>query len=399
MEDGKVRIEKFDGKDFGFWKMQIEDYLHQRDLYQPLEETKPSAMKEEDWKVLDRKALGVVILSLSRNVAYNVKDEKTTAGLIKTLSMRALEEENPGSHPERHMRLRVGEGEDNKGHVKRSCPKIKKKGKGKSQGSDEDEDASTNSVTEYDSDALCVSTECFVDAWVLDSGSSVHSTPCKELFRRFKSEKLEDVHLVNGECVKVMGSGDVSVKLTNGGFLELKDVMYIPKLKKSLISVCKLDKAGYKVVFERGSWRIVKGALVEAHWKLNGSLYTSGNTCVGVEGGCDTLKMVSFGETSQNKGAHMGVVSDVKKTHKDVVWVKIVHKGVAHEKLAKGVVFGWEHGRNALQTKGKDKSSCVVMDGVKFGWEHGGNARRTKKNSITCDGDSGLDETSVLLPW
>jgi len=26
--EGKVKIEKFDGRDFSFWKMQIEDYLY-----------------------------------------------------------------------------------------------------------------------------------------------------------------------------------------------------------------------------------------------------------------------------------------------------------------------------------------------------------------------------------
>ena len=34
--EGKVKIEKFDGADFGFWKMQIEDYLYQKKSYQPL---------------------------------------------------------------------------------------------------------------------------------------------------------------------------------------------------------------------------------------------------------------------------------------------------------------------------------------------------------------------------
>ena len=29
-DEGKVKIEKFDGADFGFWKMQIEDYLYQK---------------------------------------------------------------------------------------------------------------------------------------------------------------------------------------------------------------------------------------------------------------------------------------------------------------------------------------------------------------------------------
>jgi len=28
IKEGTMRIEKFDGSDFGFWKMQIEDYLY-----------------------------------------------------------------------------------------------------------------------------------------------------------------------------------------------------------------------------------------------------------------------------------------------------------------------------------------------------------------------------------
>jgi len=28
LEEGKVKIEKFDDRDFSFWKMQIEDYLY-----------------------------------------------------------------------------------------------------------------------------------------------------------------------------------------------------------------------------------------------------------------------------------------------------------------------------------------------------------------------------------
>eukprot|EP00253_Pinus_taeda_P011282 PITA_11282 len=36
VEDGKFRVEKFNGQNFSFWKMQIEDYLYQKDLYLPL---------------------------------------------------------------------------------------------------------------------------------------------------------------------------------------------------------------------------------------------------------------------------------------------------------------------------------------------------------------------------
>ena len=47
-DEGKVKIEKFDGADFGFWKMQIEDYLYQKNLYQPLKDKKPEGMKDDD---------------------------------------------------------------------------------------------------------------------------------------------------------------------------------------------------------------------------------------------------------------------------------------------------------------------------------------------------------------
>nr|KYP34487.1 Retrovirus-related Pol polyprotein from transposon TNT 1-94 [Cajanus cajan] len=86
LEEGKVKIEKFDGKDFGFWKMQIEDYLYQKKLYQPLIGEKPDDMKQEEWNLLDRQALGVIRLTLAKNVAFNIVNEKTTASLMKTLS-------------------------------------------------------------------------------------------------------------------------------------------------------------------------------------------------------------------------------------------------------------------------------------------------------------------------
>ena len=44
----KVEIDNFDGKNFGFRKMQIEDYLYQKKLHEPLEEKKPVSMDEKE---------------------------------------------------------------------------------------------------------------------------------------------------------------------------------------------------------------------------------------------------------------------------------------------------------------------------------------------------------------
>ena len=81
-EAGKAsRIEKFGRTDFGYWRMQIEDYLYGKKLHLPLLGTKPETMKDEDWSLLDRQVLGVIQLTLSRSTVHDVVKEKTTVGI------------------------------------------------------------------------------------------------------------------------------------------------------------------------------------------------------------------------------------------------------------------------------------------------------------------------------
>ena len=63
-EDGKFRVEKFNGQNFSLWKMQMEDYLYQKYLYLPLGGKKKMlmGMKDEEWNLLDRKALRTIQL-------------------------------------------------------------------------------------------------------------------------------------------------------------------------------------------------------------------------------------------------------------------------------------------------------------------------------------------------
>ena len=50
-EEGKFRVEKFNGQNYQLWKMQMEDYLYQKDLYLSLggKAKQPEAMKDEEW--------------------------------------------------------------------------------------------------------------------------------------------------------------------------------------------------------------------------------------------------------------------------------------------------------------------------------------------------------------
>jgi hypothetical protein len=72
-EDGKFRVDKFNDQNYQLWKMQMEDYLYQKDLFLQLGrvEKKSTTMKDEEWEILDRKALGMIWLSLAASVAFN----------------------------------------------------------------------------------------------------------------------------------------------------------------------------------------------------------------------------------------------------------------------------------------------------------------------------------------
>ena len=61
-EDGKFMVEKFNSQNYQLWKMHMEDYLYQKYLFLPLSgiTMKMKAMKDKEWEVLDRKALGTI---------------------------------------------------------------------------------------------------------------------------------------------------------------------------------------------------------------------------------------------------------------------------------------------------------------------------------------------------
>eukprot|EP00253_Pinus_taeda_P025261 PITA_25261 len=87
-EDGKFRVKKFNSQNFSLWKMQMENYLYQKDLYLPLgrKTNMPMGMTNEEWNLLDRKALGTVRLCLAASVVLNISKETMTEGLIKALA-------------------------------------------------------------------------------------------------------------------------------------------------------------------------------------------------------------------------------------------------------------------------------------------------------------------------
>ena len=64
-----------------------------------------------------------------------------------------------------------------------------------------------------------------------------------------KKKFVNQVELGDDTTYKIEGVGSVSFQLDSGTVLHIKDILYVPGLKKNLLSVVGLEDKGYKVIF------------------------------------------------------------------------------------------------------------------------------------------------------
>eukprot|EP00253_Pinus_taeda_P035743 PITA_35743 len=113
-------------------------------------------------------------------------------------------------------------------------------------------------------DVYLASSSTHVDheAWLIDSGTSFHFTPHRELFYEYEKYDGGYVFLGYDRKARIIGHRKVNLKLQGGRVRTLPGVLHIPALARNLISVSKLDDAGVKIVFEKDTCKMVRGALV-----------------------------------------------------------------------------------------------------------------------------------------
>ena len=65
----------------------MEDYLYQKDLWKQLEgkAKNQGSISNEEWDLLDKKALGSIQLCLAPSVAFNITKAKMTKDLMQSL--------------------------------------------------------------------------------------------------------------------------------------------------------------------------------------------------------------------------------------------------------------------------------------------------------------------------
>ena len=100
-----------------------------------------------------------------------------------------------------------------------------------------------------------------IESWWVDSGATRHVCKNKDFFKTLKEEDAAVLYMGNASSVHVKGIGTVEIEFTSGKVLTLKDVFYVPEVRKNLISVPLLNKFGFKSVFEGDKFILSKGGM------------------------------------------------------------------------------------------------------------------------------------------
>ncbi|KAH9752684.1 hypothetical protein KPL71_014795 [Citrus sinensis] len=160
------------------------------------------------------------------------------------------------------------------GHFKRDCPERKIKPKDANNRSGNAAVASEDSDEGYDSAGVLVASNMQTEGkWVLDSGCTYHMCPHKNLFSSYQPFEGGKVLMGNNASCKVIGIGSVRLKMSDGIIRELDNVRHIPELKRNLISLSMLDKAGCCIRLESSSLKVIKGSLILMKGVMQHGLY------------------------------------------------------------------------------------------------------------------------------
>ena len=160
----------------------------------------------------------VVGAILSEEMRWKSSDETSSNALIAETRGRKMER---GKNPGYRSKSRKGRSKSKSGIV---CWKCRKKGhkkedyksrKGKEGDAQQETNHEANVTGDVLQDALILSLENIIDAWVVDSGASFHATPDKKHFHDYVQGVFGQVRLGDDKPCKIIGMGTVFIKQKN----------------------------------------------------------------------------------------------------------------------------------------------------------------------------------------
>eukprot|EP00253_Pinus_taeda_P022616 PITA_22616 len=177
--------------------------------------------------------------------------------------------------------------------------------------------------------------------WLINSGASRHFIGYKEaLSNLIEKETNLEIILRDNSTYPVNGVGKVTLQLNQGNTIHLQEVLYVPNLKKNLVSISAMEDKGYKVAFIDGKVRVWKKNFKDAFtlgFQVD-SLYHVGGSPLGVMS-CDTSLQ---SELWHRRFAHLHckALPNVRQVVTGMPEFKLEHEGVclryAKGKLKRG---------------------------------------------------------------
>lgn len=163
-----------------------------------------------------------------------------------------------------------------KGHLRRNCWLLQAKKEPKEK--EKSQHKAKQASAECTSAMLFMAGEKHSCDWVIDSGATAHMSNDRKWFHSLDETATPDVLLADGSTVKAAGRGSVIVFGVDGSGgkteITLGEVLYVPLLSSSLVSVPKLTAKGLKVIFAKNNCDICDDSgKVVARGFLRGCVY------------------------------------------------------------------------------------------------------------------------------
>jgi hypothetical protein len=91
------------------------------------------------------------------------------------------------------------------------------------------------------------------DIWLIDNGASRHMIGYRDHLTNLVEKEI-NLHVVLGDNARynVKGVGTSTCQLDSDIPLQLSEVLYVPGMKRNLVSISALEDKGYKVTFSEG---------------------------------------------------------------------------------------------------------------------------------------------------
>lgn len=124
--------------------------------------------------------------------------------------------------------------------------------------------------------------------WIVDSGCTKHMTGIIEIFTNMKPHRCTVV-VANGEEIEAHAIGEIFLKIDEEYSLHLKNVLWVPDLNESLISVRQLTEEGYTLEFtknetvlksERGSFKLASKQMGQYRIELANMCTDTAELCI-----------------------------------------------------------------------------------------------------------------------